>query len=110
MRADVFGGIWLLAIGTGLFDLIRHRVLPLPVQYKMAGLIGLSTMLLLFLSMAHSGVLQHKAIFPLFPFFAGVLARLHMDYRKKQKQKNPEKPEANAADIKSEMTSKSYHA
>lgn len=95
LGAIVFGGIWVLAIGRGFIDLIRYRASPLPVQLRIAGLIGLSTMLLLALSMVHSGVLQRKAIYPLFPFFAGVLARLHMDCRKWRSLDVPVFSEAN---------------
>lgn len=78
----VFAGVWISAIGTGFRNLIHYRSVPLPADIRMAGLIALAALTLLALSMAHSGVLQRKAIFPFFPFFAGTLAFLNMLYRK----------------------------
>jgi hypothetical protein len=70
----VFGGVWIAAIWSGVDCQLTHRNLQVPVQLKMIALISLATLLLLALSMTHSGILQRKVIYPLFPFFIGVVA------------------------------------
>jgi hypothetical protein len=76
----LFISIWITAIGAGIKVHIRYLDLQVPMQLKMVALISLCAILLLALSMGHSGVLQRKAIYPLFPFFIGVLARMEREY------------------------------
>ncbi len=78
----VFGGIWIAAIGAGFDAHIRNLDLKVPPQLQMVAFVGLAAVLLLAMSMAHSGILQRKVIYPLFPFFAGVLARSGKEYQK----------------------------
>lgn len=81
----VFGGIWIAAIGAAFAVHIRNLELKVPaVQLQMLAFVGLAAAVLLAMSMVHSGVLQRKVIYPLFPFFIGVLALTGKEYQKIQ--------------------------
>lgn len=79
LGAIVFGGIWIATIWTGCESHFRQHV-RVSSQLKTVAFAGLFAVLLMALSMTHSGVLQRKAIYPLFPFFIGVLARTRREY------------------------------
>ncbi len=84
LGVGVFTGIWLVSIWAAVGVQMRYQGLQVPMQLRMFALISLCVVILLALSMAHSGVLQRKAIYPLFPFFIGVLVLTGKEYQKIQ--------------------------